>query len=96
MEVTALNFPYPPRKNWSEQERYEELKRYFQKICEPEFLQSVERESLRLSPPPYPIKMTKGIRKIDGMRICFSQILDVYRKDGLAAVFHKARKIGKI
>jgi hypothetical protein len=96
MKVTALNLPFPARKNWTEQERYDELKNYFQRIHEPEFLHSVERQSLRLCPPPYPIKMTKGVRKIEGIVICLSQLLDIYKKDGLAVVFRKVKNIRKM
>jgi hypothetical protein len=91
MRVTALNFPYPPRKNRTEQERYDELKLYYQKIHEPEFLHTIEKLSLRLCPPPYPIKMTKGIKKIAGIQVCLSQVFDIYRRDGLAVLFQKAK-----
>ena len=45
--VTALNFPKIIRKNWSEQERDDELALYFQKIQDPAFLRKIDKVCLR-------------------------------------------------
>jgi hypothetical protein len=39
--ITALNFPFPPRKNLSENERFDELESYFHKICSQDFLNKI-------------------------------------------------------
>ena len=43
MRVTALNFQYTTRKDWSEQERDLELKHYFEKIQDPAFLRQIDK-----------------------------------------------------
>ncbi len=43
MKVTALNFQQTIRKDWSEQERDDELKHYFEKIHDSAFLREVDR-----------------------------------------------------
>jgi len=53
MKVTALNFPKNPRKDWSEQQRDEELRRYFEKINDPLFLRQIYEMSLRFRPSLY-------------------------------------------
>lgn len=47
MKITALNFPHPNRKNWSEQERDEELKLYFAKIQDRSFIKKLEELPLK-------------------------------------------------
>ena len=48
MNVTALSFQQIPRKNWSEQQRDEELKLYFERIQDPTFLKTIYKQSLRI------------------------------------------------
>jgi glycosyltransferase involved in cell wall biosynthesis len=48
--VTALSFQQIPRKDWSEQQRDDELREYFRKIQTPVFLKEINRESLRFCP----------------------------------------------
>jgi hypothetical protein len=43
MRVTALNFQHTIRKDWSELERDDELKYYFEKIKEPAFLRQIDK-----------------------------------------------------
>jgi hypothetical protein len=43
--LTALNFPQATRKDWSEQQRDEELQRYFKKIQDPLFLKQLEKNA---------------------------------------------------
>ncbi len=50
MKVTALNFPQITRKNWTEQERDYELKRYFDKIQDIAFLRTIEKLQLKFRP----------------------------------------------
>jgi len=46
-KITALCFPRVTRKNWSEQERDDELKLYFEKIQTLAFLDKIEEKSCR-------------------------------------------------
>jgi glycosyltransferase involved in cell wall biosynthesis len=50
LKVTALNFQKIPRKDWSEQERDDELKDYFQRIHIPAFLRKIEELSFVFCP----------------------------------------------
>ncbi len=47
MKITALNFQHTIRKSWSEQERSDELKHYFEKIQDPAFLRQIGKLFLR-------------------------------------------------
>ena len=47
MKITALNFTHKPREAWSEQQRDDELKYYFERIQDPKFLKTVARSLLR-------------------------------------------------
>jgi glycosyltransferase involved in cell wall biosynthesis len=51
MKVTALNFQKVLRKDWSEQQRDDELKAYFERIQDPAFLRKINKLSLRFRPP---------------------------------------------
>jgi len=53
MKITALHFRKLERSEWSEQERADELKQYFEKIQDPEFLKQIEKLSLRFRPSLY-------------------------------------------
>jgi hypothetical protein len=55
MRITALNFPKTDRDNlgWSEQQRDEELKRYFEKLTNRQFLRQIYWQSLQLCPAQY-------------------------------------------
>jgi glycosyltransferase involved in cell wall biosynthesis len=53
MKITALHLRKLERSDWSEQERDDELGHYFKKINDPEFLQQIEKQSLRFRPPLY-------------------------------------------
>ena len=48
-KLTVLNFPHFPRKHWSEEQRNEELKQYYEKIQTPVFLRQLEQNVLYLS-----------------------------------------------
>jgi len=50
MKVTALNFPQIRRKDWSERQRDEELRLYFEKLHDPVFLRQINKLSLRFFP----------------------------------------------
>jgi len=50
MRITALNFPRTPRKDWSDRERDDELKSYFEKIQDPAFLRDIDRIASCLRP----------------------------------------------
>lgn len=52
-KVTALNFPKARRKDWSEQERDDELRDYFEKIQDPAFLRKIDKLSFTF-PPVFP------------------------------------------
>lgn len=43
MRITALNFRQLDRKDWSEQERDDELKHYFEKIQDPAFVRQIDK-----------------------------------------------------
>ncbi|SMD13465.1 glycosyltransferase family A protein [Sporomusa malonica] len=45
MKITALSFPKLYRKEWSEQQRDDELKLYFEKILDPSFLKRIDNIS---------------------------------------------------
>lgn len=46
-KITALNFPHPLRKDWSEQQREDELKLYYEKIQDPAFLKKLDELPLK-------------------------------------------------
>lgn len=48
--VTALGFPKTHRKGWSEHQRNEELREYFERIQTPGFLRELHRQSLLFCP----------------------------------------------
>jgi GalNAc5-diNAcBac-PP-undecaprenol beta-1,3-glucosyltransferase len=50
MKVTALNFPKVIREDWSEQERSDELKDYFERIQDPAFLRNIHEQSFIFCP----------------------------------------------
>ncbi|MHB8085182.1 MAG: glycosyltransferase family A protein [Dehalococcoidia bacterium] len=50
MKITALNFRQPDRKDWSEQQRDEELGIYFEKIHDPAFLTNLHEQALEICP----------------------------------------------
>ncbi len=52
-KVTALNFPKAHRKDWSEQERDDELRDYFERIQDSAFLRKIDKLSLTF-PPAFP------------------------------------------
>ncbi|HJX31478.1 MAG TPA: glycosyltransferase family A protein [Thermodesulfobacteriota bacterium] len=47
MKITALSFPYKPRKEWPEQQRDDELKYYFERIQDPDFVKTISKYLLR-------------------------------------------------
>jgi glycosyltransferase involved in cell wall biosynthesis len=53
MKITALNFRKTDRQEWSEQQRDEELRSYFEKISSREFLKQIYRQSLLTCPVRY-------------------------------------------
>jgi glycosyltransferase involved in cell wall biosynthesis len=48
-EITALNFPFPARRTWTEEERDHELEEYFQKIQDPILAHRISRLKRHLS-----------------------------------------------
>ena len=50
-KITALHFGKPHRRDWSEQERADELKRYFERIQDSVFLAQIDKiyDTFRLS-----------------------------------------------
>lgn len=48
--ITALCFPQIFRKGWSEHQRDEELREYFERIQTPDFLRELQRQSLKSCP----------------------------------------------
>ncbi len=55
-KITALNFRAVDRQGWSEQQRDEELKSYFEKISTSEFLRQIYWQSLPFCPRRYKIQ----------------------------------------
>ena len=53
MKITALNFRKMDRQDWSEQQRDEELRGYFEKISTSELLRQIYRQSLPFCPARY-------------------------------------------
>lgn len=47
--LTALNFPQSPRRHWSEQQRDDELRHYFERIQDPVFLRQLDNSASSLS-----------------------------------------------
>jgi len=64
MKVTALNFPQIRRKDWSERQRDEELRLYFERIHDPVFLRQIYKLSLRFCPSIYQILPNKQINEL--------------------------------
>jgi GalNAc5-diNAcBac-PP-undecaprenol beta-1,3-glucosyltransferase len=49
-KITSLNFAMYIRKDWSEQNRSDELKDYFEKLQDPAFLRKIDEHSLKFRP----------------------------------------------
>ncbi|MBN2030548.1 glycosyltransferase family 2 protein [bacterium] len=61
--VTGLNFEKKLRKKWTEQERDQELKYYFEKIADPAFLRQIDQVAPRVSYPSNgPAKLIKWVK----------------------------------
>jgi len=65
MKITAFKFPIGPRKNWSQQQRSDELRYYFIKIQNPDFAYTISKYYLRKR---YKVKYT-GKRLTQRIRI---------------------------
>jgi glycosyltransferase involved in cell wall biosynthesis len=69
-KVTALNFQKSRRKDWSEQDRDDELRDYFEKIQDPAFLRRIDKLSCTFCPVfPRPWQKIK-FRFYKGLRHC--------------------------
>jgi len=67
MKITALNFQQITRKDWTEEERDDELKLYFEKIQGPAFLKKVDKLFFKWCPPQYQERernLFKKLRKL--------------------------------
>ncbi len=92
MKVTALNFWQKPRKDWSEQERYEELKHYYEIICDSDFLKKIDNSSFEIHVSSFQLKTKKGIHKLSVIIICLLSAYRAYKRNNFAVFL---RKIGQ-
>ncbi len=91
MKVTALKFPYPLRKNWSEDKRDAELKFYYGKIHDPDFIRMIDGYTDGVCPPHFQVILRNGLSKWRESKSSVSKVWEVYKADGFFVLLKKIK-----
>lgn len=81
-KVTAMHFAQKPRNNWSEQNRYNELKHYYRVISTPKFMNWLNELSLRSDRSTPHRRMANKAFFLRISKVLGSRIREVYRENG--------------